>query len=70
MKPLGKPRSPPAAFLPLCWLLLKSLQSGHCHPYEKRYAGETILDPLVQLLKAGEERPVWGVGPSRKCSVR
>ncbi|XP_005066810.1 carboxypeptidase A6 isoform X1 [Mesocricetus auratus] len=43
MKFLGKPRSHTAAFLPLCWLLLKTLQSGHCHPYGNRYAGDKVI---------------------------
>ncbi|KAM5280856.1 carboxypeptidase A6 [Ctenodactylus gundi] len=48
---LGKPQSRAAAFLPLCWLLLKILQPGHSHPYHNRYAG----DKLIRLIPKTEE---------------
>ncbi|XP_055459495.1 carboxypeptidase A6 [Psammomys obesus] len=51
MKFPGKPRSHRAAFLPLCWLLWKILQPGHCHPYDNRYAG----DKLIRLVPNTEE---------------
>ncbi|XP_060241849.1 carboxypeptidase A6 isoform X2 [Meriones unguiculatus] len=51
MKFPGKPRSHRAAFLPLCWLLLKILQPGHGHPYDNRYAG----DKLIRLVPKTEE---------------
>ncbi|XP_031222712.1 carboxypeptidase A6 isoform X2 [Mastomys coucha] len=52
MKFLGRSRSHAAAFLPVCWLLLKTLQLGHCHSYDNRYAG----DKVIRLIpKSGEE---------------
>lgn len=51
MKFLGKPRSLTAAFLPVCCLLLKILQPGHCHSYGNRYAG----DKVIRLIPKSEE---------------
>ncbi|XP_077657282.1 carboxypeptidase A6 isoform X2 [Ictidomys tridecemlineatus] len=51
MKFLGKPRSQPAAFLPLCWLFLRILQPGHSHLYNNRYAG----DKVIRLIPKTEE---------------
>ncbi|XP_057647026.1 carboxypeptidase A6 [Chionomys nivalis] len=43
MKFPGKPSSHTAASLPLCWLLLKILPLGDCHPYDNRYAGDKVI---------------------------
>lgn len=51
MKFLGKPRSLTAAFLPVCCLLLKILQPGHCHSYDNRYAGHKV----IRLIPKSEE---------------
>uniref|UniRef100_A0A8C9UQT5 Carboxypeptidase A6 n=1 Tax=Spermophilus dauricus TaxID=99837 RepID=A0A8C9UQT5_SPEDA len=51
MKFLGKPRSQPAAFLPLCWLFLRILKPGHSHLYNNRYAG----DKVIRLIPKTEE---------------
>ncbi|XP_076692358.1 carboxypeptidase A6 isoform X2 [Callospermophilus lateralis] len=48
MKFLGKPRSQPAAFLPLCWLFLRILQPGHSHLYNNRYAGDKVIRLIPQ----------------------